>query len=79
MTFIKNVWSGHYSLAKHYWLFLVVPQMLFKILDKTVPWDAMPDWQVLPFIGLAIAIYVVALVVALWLLGRTCRYVLAGR
>jgi hypothetical protein len=62
MTFINNVWSGQYPLAKQYWLFFVLPAALAKVLDRTLPWDAMPDWSALPFLGLSIPIYIVGLV-----------------
>jgi hypothetical protein len=40
--FIANLWNGKtFSLAKHYWLFLVVPGIVFSVLGKAIEFTSL--------------------------------------
>src|SRR5438128_7423567 len=40
--FIANLWNGKtFSLPKHYWLFLVVPGVVFTVLEKTLEFNSL--------------------------------------
>jgi hypothetical protein len=41
-NFIADVWHGRtFSLAKHYWLFLVLPSVVFTVLAKVLDFNSL--------------------------------------
>jgi hypothetical protein len=45
VLFVKNVWNGKtYSLAKHYWLFLVIPSAIFGGVAIAIDENSLSDW-----------------------------------